>query len=117
MPNTAPLYDSVPLFSTPPGGLQLGERFRCTQTVPLPNWPGHLDSLTIWRRVEATVDCRAPDDPSEASYCRLTALQPSPGPASDDGHHHDDGNNMNPGPAPVPKKCRTEGFSARGPSN
>lgn len=65
------------VLGSPPGPFQLGERFRCTQTVPLPNWPGHLDALTIWRQVAATVDCQAPGDSAEASYCRLAPLRPS----------------------------------------
>ena len=28
------------------------KNFRRVTTVPLPQWPGHLDELTIWRRVE-----------------------------------------------------------------
>nr|XP_006815735.1 PREDICTED: uncharacterized protein LOC100378907 [Saccoglossus kowalevskii] len=37
--------------------LQLGEEYRCINRVQLPNWPGHMDALTLWRRVESPVDC------------------------------------------------------------
>ncbi|XP_032220374.1 uncharacterized protein LOC116603372 [Nematostella vectensis] len=32
--------------------LRLAETFRCVSRVQLPNWPGHMDSLTIWSRVD-----------------------------------------------------------------
>ncbi|XP_078599756.1 uncharacterized protein LOC144874954 [Branchiostoma floridae x Branchiostoma japonicum] len=35
----------------------LGERFRCVTRMQLPNWPGHADTLTLWRRIPAAVDC------------------------------------------------------------
>ena len=37
--------------------LRLGEQFRCVSRVQLPNWPGYMDTLTIWRRMAATVEC------------------------------------------------------------
>ncbi|XP_078278395.1 uncharacterized protein LOC144606305 isoform X1 [Rhinoraja longicauda] len=30
--------------------LSLAEDFCCVSRIKLPNWPGHLDSLTLWRR-------------------------------------------------------------------
>ncbi|XP_078362177.1 uncharacterized protein LOC144646455 [Oculina patagonica] len=41
--------------------LQLGERFRCVSRVQLPNWPGHMDSLTVWSRASQPVDCDGAD--------------------------------------------------------
>ncbi|XP_019615932.1 PREDICTED: uncharacterized protein LOC109463529 isoform X1 [Branchiostoma belcheri] len=37
--------------------LNLGEHFRCVTRMQLPNWPGHMDTLTLWRRLPAAVDC------------------------------------------------------------
>ncbi|CAH1230652.1 Hypp328 [Branchiostoma lanceolatum] len=37
--------------------LDLGERFRCVTRMQLPNWPGHADTLTLWRRIPPAVDC------------------------------------------------------------
>lgn len=37
--------------------LALVENFRKVKEVKLPNWPGHLDSLTIWVRVQEPVEC------------------------------------------------------------
>ncbi|XP_070573405.1 uncharacterized protein [Ptychodera flava] len=37
--------------------MQLGKEFRCINRVQLPNWPGHMDSLTLWRRVAKPVEC------------------------------------------------------------
>lgn len=41
--------------------LELGERFRCVSRVQLPNWPGHMDSLTIWSRASQPVECDGDD--------------------------------------------------------
>lgn len=41
--------------------LQLGEHFRCVSRVQLPNWPGHLDSLTVWSRASQPVECDGAD--------------------------------------------------------
>lgn len=37
--------------------LRLGESFRCVSRVQLPNWPGHMDSLTVWSRAPQPVEC------------------------------------------------------------
>ena len=37
--------------------LRLGETFRCVSRVQLPNWPGHMDSLTVWSRAPQPVEC------------------------------------------------------------
>lgn len=37
--------------------LQLGESFRCVYRTQLPNWPGYLDSLSIWCRAKTPVEC------------------------------------------------------------
>ena len=37
--------------------LALLAHFRLVQRVPLPNWPGLRDTLTVWRRLEAPVEC------------------------------------------------------------
>ncbi|KAJ7374101.1 hypothetical protein OS493_009433 [Desmophyllum pertusum] len=47
--------------------LQLGERFRCVSRVQLPNWPGHMDSLTVWSRASQPVEC----DGAEMVFVRL----------------------------------------------
>ena len=41
--------------------LRLGETFRCVSRVQLPNWPGHMDSLTVWSRAPDVVDCDGAD--------------------------------------------------------
>ena len=41
--------------------LELGERFRCVSRVQLPNWPGHMDSLTVWSRASQPVECAGAD--------------------------------------------------------
>lgn len=41
--------------------LELGERFRCVSRVQLPNWPGHMDSLTVWSRASQAVECDGAD--------------------------------------------------------
>ena len=41
--------------------LKLVEQFRCVCRVELPNWPGHMDSLTIWSRVSSSQDCDGAD--------------------------------------------------------
>ncbi|XP_022780549.1 uncharacterized protein LOC111321833 isoform X2 [Stylophora pistillata] len=41
--------------------LRLGETFRCVSRVQLPNWPGHMDSLTVWSRAPDVVDCEGAD--------------------------------------------------------
>ncbi|XP_068748334.1 uncharacterized protein [Montipora capricornis] len=41
--------------------LQLGRHFRCVSRVQLPNWPGHMDSLTVWSRVSQSVECDGAD--------------------------------------------------------
>ena len=41
--------------------LELGERFRCVSRVQLPNWPGHMDSLTVWSRASQPVECDGAD--------------------------------------------------------
>ena len=41
--------------------IQLGESFRCVSRVQLPNWPGHMDSLTVWSRVSQPVRCDGAD--------------------------------------------------------
>ncbi|XP_038670233.1 uncharacterized protein LOC119974936 isoform X2 [Scyliorhinus canicula] len=33
--------------------LALAEEFCCLSRIKLPNWPGHLDSLTMWKRKSA----------------------------------------------------------------
>jgi len=47
--------------------LELGERFRCVSRVQLPNWPGHMDSLTVWSRASQPVEC----DGAEMVFVRL----------------------------------------------
>ena len=39
----------------------LATGFRRTATVGLPNWPGHLDALTVWRRAGAPLECGGSD--------------------------------------------------------
>ena len=41
--------------------LELGKRFRCVSRVQLPNWPGHMDSLTVWSRASQPVECDGAD--------------------------------------------------------
>lgn len=41
--------------------IQLGECFRCVSRVQLPNWPGHMDSLTVWSRALQPVRCDGAD--------------------------------------------------------
>lgn len=47
--------------------LELGEHFRCVSRVQLPNWPGHMDSLTVWSRASQPVEC----DGAEMVFVRL----------------------------------------------
>ncbi|EDV23582.1 uncharacterized protein TRIADDRAFT_58371 [Trichoplax adhaerens] len=35
--------------------LELLKSFRCIKRVNLPNWPGHKDNLTIWRRINSNI--------------------------------------------------------------
>lgn len=37
--------------------LQLGELFRCVYRTRLPNWPGFLDTLSIWCKAKKAVEC------------------------------------------------------------
>ena len=41
--------------------LRLGEQFRCISRVQLPNWPGYMDSLTVWKRAAVSVDSDGAD--------------------------------------------------------
>eukprot|EP00041_Stephanoeca_diplocostata_P019525 m.422476 g.422476 ORF g.422476 m.422476 type:complete len:313 (+) comp21328_c0_seq21:286-1224(+) len=58
----------------------LASRFRCVQTVSLPSWPGHCDSMTIWRRVAAVTTFSAPhgqspgSTPDAIALCQLHSL-------------------------------------------
>jgi hypothetical protein len=57
----------------------LSEHFRRVATVPLPRWPGHLDELTVWRRVVGRVVAKMDieDGGGETVFCHL---QPGPPP-------------------------------------
>ncbi|KAG1661664.1 SWI/SNF-related matrix-associated actin-dependent regulator of chromatin subfamily B member 1 [Nymphon striatum] len=45
--------------------LALVKKFRKVKEIKLPNWPGHLDSLTIWNRIGEPVQC------DRALFCYL----------------------------------------------
>ena len=37
--------------------MEIGKKFRCVYRRRLPNWPGYMDSLSIWCKIESAVDC------------------------------------------------------------
>jgi hypothetical protein len=37
--------------------LALATGFRCVDRIRLPQWPGHRDEVTVWRRASPPVDC------------------------------------------------------------
>ena len=44
--------------------LELLKSFRCVTRVNLPNWPGHKDNLTVWKRINS--------DLQGETHCYLT---------------------------------------------
>ena len=49
--------------------LELGNSFRCVYRSNLPNWPGHLDSLSIWCKIMEPIKCNG------AMFCYVPGLQ------------------------------------------
>jgi hypothetical protein len=49
--------------------MEIGKTFRCLYRRRLPSWPGYMDSLSIWCKIDSPVDCEG------GRFCYVPGLE------------------------------------------